>query len=637
MKDTSLEVTRWSQTLKSITIQFLVFWIFLALSEFFLWIADGYAIINDDINYDGLSAIIYPALGEMLPISILAGLFIGWMGTLIIQKTYTHPFNASQDKIHEERSKNNSLLADGEWAVRGAEIQIGPWPDIIDITKKKAAEAEKTLGLNHPLPPIRIADAPFPYSFENRGLYIQGSAGSGKSQVIKQMIYDIRNRGGRDKLIIYDRKPEYLPIFYRDGDIIICPADRRHTPWDLFSEVKSEIDFGGILASLIPETTSGESNQRFWDNSARDVMLSILLRLRNETPNPSNKELVEFLFMHSTELGELWKELSKDQAAAHYGKTLKAAAQERNMSTIPTSVMATLSSYISSFTRPEVAERGWFSVKDWIRSPETEGQALFLVNPAKYSSDYQSFFTVIIDLAMREMLSLPNDIDRRIWFFVDEFGSLFKLDSVVRLLAEGRSKGACTVLGTQDMAQIRQKYKDDTETLVNNCNSKVIARVTSKDEAKYISEMIGDLEVEKESEKTDYTFDKGRGFSMSLHDSSAGGDRRTKAAVMPAEISNLPDLTFLCKFGDKRWFRNLMEYYPWNKHEFFPDFLERPESFFDSNRLIQQAAKAAQSQKRKLSQPTRSRYQPQSTNPFASSRYETYSKLLGGSSESEDE
>lgn len=635
MKDTSLEVTRWSQTLKSITIQFLAFWTFLSLCEFFLWIADGYVTINNDINYAGLSNIIYPALGEMLPISALAGLFIGWFGTFVIQKTYTHPFNAFQDKIHEVRSKNNSLLADGEWAVRGAEIQVGPWADIIDVTKKKAAEAGKTLGLNHPLPPIRIADAPFPYSFENRGLYIQGSAGSGKSQVIKQMIYDIRNRGGRDKLIIYDRKPEYLPIFYRDGDIIICPADRRHTPWDLFAEVKSEIDFGGILASLIPDTAGGESNQRFWDNSARNVMLSVLLRLRNESPDPSNKELVEFLFMHSTELRELWEELAKDPAAAHYGKTLKAAA-EKNMSTVPTSVMATLSSYISSFTRPEVAEKGWFSIKDWIRSSETEGQALFLVNPAKYSSDYQSFFTVIIDLAMREMLSLPNDIDRRIWFFVDEFGSLFKLDSVVRLLAEGRSKGACTVLGTQDMAQIRQKYKDDTETLVNNCNSKVIARVTSKDEAKYISEMIGDLEVEKESEKTDYTFDKGRGFSMSLHDSSAGGDRRTKAAVMPAEISNLPDLTFLCKFGDKRWFRNLMEYYPWSKHEFFPDFLERPESFFDSNRLIQQAEKAAKSQKRNTLQSPQSRYQPSSRHSFASSKRESYSKFMSGWN-SEDE
>ncbi len=598
MKDASLEATRWSQTVKSFVVVFLSTFAWILLMLLFLWIADGYfdlrgsfrlgrtgGSLTEDIAGGGVAS--FPGLGELLFISIMGGLFIGSIGSVVIMKTYKHPFTLFQELLHEARMANSSLLADGEWAVRGAELQDTPWAEVIEEARSKAIEAGKTLGLPGPLAPIRIADSPFPYSFENRGLFIQGSAGSGKSQVIKQMIFDIRNRGGRDKFIIYDRKPEYLPIFYRDGDIIICPADRRHTPWDLFAEIKSELDVGGVIASLIPETSGGgEGNQRFWDSSARDVMKATLLRLKNMHPDPSNKELVEFLFHHSSDIGEFWRELKKDSASAHFGKTLAPAENRQSMSNVPSSVMATLSSYISSFTRPEVAEKGWFSIKEWLISPETEGQAIFLVNPAKYSSDYQSFFTVILDIAMREMISIPNDIDRRVWFFADEFGSLYKLDSVVRLLAEGRSKGACTVLGTQDLAQIRQKYKDDTETLVNNCNSKVIARVTSKDEAKYMSEMIGELEVEKESSKTDYGFDKDKGYTVSLHDTSAGGDRKTKAAVMPAEISNMPDLTYLCKFGDKKWFRSKMEYYPWSKHEFFPDFIQRPPEFFDSRKLL---------------------------------------------------
>lgn len=598
MRDASIEKTRWSQALKSFTVVFLTTFSWILIVLVFLWISDGYfriagsfglGAIGGSVESDitGGARVEIPGLGELLFISIAGGLIIGSIGAVIITKTYKHPFTLFQELLNEARMTNSSLLAEGEWAIRGAEIQDTPWAEVIEEASQKATEAGEYLKLGGPLAPIRVADAPFPYSFENRGIFLQGSAGSGKSQVIKQMIYDIRNRGGRDKLIIYDRKPEYLPLFYRDGDIIICPADRRHTPWDLFCEIKSELDLGGVIASLIPETSGGgEGNQRFWDSSARDVMKATLLRLTNMHPDPSNKELVEFLFSHSSDIGEFWKELKKDPASAHFGKTLAPAENKQSMSNVPSSVMATLSSYISSFTRPEVAEKGWFSIKEWLISPETEGQAIFLVNPAKYSSDYQSFFTVILDIAMREMISIPNDINRRVWFFADEFGSLFKLDSVVRLLAEGRSKGACTVLGTQDLAQIRQKYKDDTETLVNNCNSKVIARVTSKDEARYMSEMIGELEVEKESAKTDYGFDKDKGFSMSLHDSSAGGDRRTKAAVMPAEISNMADLTYLCKFGDKKWFRNKMAYYPWSKHEFFPDFILREQGFFDSRKLL---------------------------------------------------
>ena len=93
-----------------------------------------------------------------------------------------------------------------------------------------------------------------------RQLYIQGSAGSGKSQVLKQMIHDIRNRNGRDRLIIYDRKPEYLPLFYREGDVVICPADLRHTPWDLFAEIKGEQDLDLIVMSLFPDMPGTQAN-----------------------------------------------------------------------------------------------------------------------------------------------------------------------------------------------------------------------------------------------------------------------------------------------------------------------------------------------------------------------------------------
>ena len=48
----------------------------------------------------------------------------------------------------------------------------------------------------------------------------------------------------------------------------------------------------------------------------------------------------------------------------------------------------------------------------------------------------------------------------------------------------------------------------------------------------------------------------------------------------------MPDLTYLCKFGDKKWFRSKMEYYPWSKQEFFPDFIQRPPEFFDSRKLL---------------------------------------------------
>ena len=48
-------------------------------------------------------------------------------------------------------------------------------------------------------------------------------------QVLKQMIHGYE-AGRAGQLIIHNRKPEYLPLL-QGGDIVICPADVRHTPY----------------------------------------------------------------------------------------------------------------------------------------------------------------------------------------------------------------------------------------------------------------------------------------------------------------------------------------------------------------------------------------------------------------------
>lgn len=553
------------------------------------WFLDGY-VKGLDINIipdpamERTNTIYILGLGELFFFSLLGGICSGGAMSYCVSKFYSHPSTLLEKLRKDNLMSSGDLLSDGERIVRGAKLSNGPWPEIIDKAKTDGVKASVDIGREKPLTSIMVSGSPYPYSYENMGLYIQGSAGSGKSQVIKQMIHDIRARGGRDKLVIYDRKPEYLPAFYRKGDLIICPADRRHTPWDMFAEIKGEQDIDGVIRSLIPDSAKTSANDKFWTDSARGVFRGILIYLMNENPNPSNVDLCRFLFAYSSDPKKLWLKLKRDSAARNFAQSL-AGSEGKSPSNVPSSVMATLTSYTSSFTRPEIAEKGWFSIKNWLRDPNTEGQAVFLANPAKFETNYRSYFTVILDLALREMISMPNDINRRVWFFIDEFGSLFKLDSIVRLLAEGRSKGAGTVLGTQDMAQIEQQYDKEVETLLNNCNSKVLARITSYKEAEYMSKLIGEMEVERDSESSTLSFDDKNGMNMSMRDEAGGAKRERRSVVLPAEVMNLESLTYYNKFADKNWFKNKIDYYPWGKHELVPDFLERPREFFDTRRI----------------------------------------------------
>ena len=588
MIDFKIEAGRLKRKLFNATVT--AVFVFIAFLFFFFsaWILDGWVDVAGSTHLltakKGQGTVV-AAIWEMTLFAAAGGLCVGFPVGFLLIHGYKHPITVLDATAVES---DDPLLSEGERFVRGAKLHRGCPPSLLQASEELALSAGKKLG-KESLLPVMVAGAPMPYKVENMGLYIQGSAGSGKSQVLKQMIHDIRSRGGRDRLIIYDRKPEYLPLFYREGDIVICPADVRHTPWDLFAEIKGEQDLDLVVMSLFPDMPGTQANDFFWTQSARKVFKGILIYLMHKSERTgvraTNWDLVTFLNSYASEPAVLWKELKKDTAAAAFASTL-AGAEKKSQSNVPTSTMATLTSYTYSFTRPEVAEQGWFSVREWLRDPSTEGQAIFLMNPARYEDNYKSYFTVILDLALKEMISLPNDINRRVWFFVDEFGSLFKLSSVVRLLAEGRSKGACTILGTQDMSQVRQQYDKETETIVNNCNNKVIARVTSYDEADYLSKNIGQAEIEQTGESSSLSLDDRQGLQTSFQERKGEKRRELRNVALPSEIMELPNLTYFVKFAEHDWFRNRIDYYPWSDHELVPAFLPRPNSWFDTARVI---------------------------------------------------
>lgn len=589
------------------------------------------------------------AILDLLPISIFLA-FGAALGVGISTELYRHPFmrkdewkekleasggigagKTGEKRKGKERGKPlrgtkpivvpppvEGSLSENEKITRGACLTQGPEVKIVKTSIEDQIKAAQALYKYYDaqgvpmqvfrdrfsgdarLAPVHMGGCPLPWSYENTGIFIQGSAGSGKTQVIKQMMWDARMRGGRDKLVVYDRKPEFLDFLWRDNDPIICPADRRHTKWDVFAELEGEQDIDGFIASLMPTPEGGDGNQAFWNSSAKQVMKGILIYLMRDPKNffrntrdeytgkmrASNRELCQLLKNTLPVPTELWSLLKHDFVSRNEASPLKDV--DKPQSNVAGSVLATLSSFTASFTLPEVAEPGWLSVKRWITNPATDGQAIFLVNPANYATRYQSYFTVVLDLMLKEMISIPTDITRRVWFFIDEFGSLFKLSSVIRLLAEGRSKGACTVIGVQDRAQLRGQYKDEVGTLLNNCNSKVVGRVVDGEEAKKIADDdVSDFEVVSSGGSLSMSLGKGGNEDGGMNLSEDNTKKReTRKTVMPAQIMQLPGLNYLLKFSSNKWFRWGMHFYNWNEHSICPAFLGKSAEAFESERLL---------------------------------------------------
>ena len=119
--------------------------------------------------------------------------------------------------------------------------------------------------------PLRI-----PRNAENKHFLIVGDTGSGKSSIIRQMLYQVDVRG--DSAIIYDPACEFVKQFYdaHRGDIVLNPLDARMPYWNPSKELRRKAEAKALAVSLYqPE---GVSN-RFFVEAPQKIFAHLLTYL----------------------------------------------------------------------------------------------------------------------------------------------------------------------------------------------------------------------------------------------------------------------------------------------------------------------------------------------------------------------
>ena len=108
-----------------------------------------------------------------------------------------------------------------------------------------------------------------PAKLENRGFFMFGSPGTGKTQAISQMT-DIISKRTDFRAIIFDRDGEMLEKFYDPRkDIIFNPFDARSVHWSHIHEAARPET---MAAALIPIESTKEP---FFSNAGRAVMAEL--------------------------------------------------------------------------------------------------------------------------------------------------------------------------------------------------------------------------------------------------------------------------------------------------------------------------------------------------------------------------
>ncbi|CAH2605966.1 Type IV secretion system DNA-binding domain-containing protein (plasmid) [Rhodovastum atsumiense] len=376
---------------------------------------------------------------------------------------------------------------------------------------------------------LAIGTIPLVLGKETQHILMAGTVGAGKTQAMYRLLDQIRARG--DIAILYDIAGAYIPSFYRPelGDRILNPLDRRSASWSPWAEINNPAAADRLAASLIP---SPSGPNQFFSDAARAIF-STGLRLLQEAQPRTVLELFRLLVVASRE--EKQRSFAGTEIARFYdpeaGRTAAA-------------IDVTAANYIRSlrFLRADAGSND-FSLSDFVRSADqaiatnTAQPWLFISSRRREHDALRPLITCLLDTAIAAALSLPENLNRRIWIFLDELDSLQQLPSLAAALQEGRKYGICVVAGLQDLQQLMDVWgKERGEAILSMFNTAAIFRLNSNFSAEYMSRLLGEAERERTEESARY------GAHMSYESLNLGTRRDVERVVLPTDIMTLPDL-----------------------------------------------------------------------------------------------
>src|SRR6202522_2411645 len=358
-----------------------------------------------------------------------------------------------------------------------------------------------------------------PRNKEAQHFQIMGDTGVGKTQLIMQILRQIRDRG--DAAIVYDPACEYVQRFYdaERGDIILNPLDERCPYWGPAQEMESNAEADAIAASLYQPTT--DAKDEFFHQTPAQIFAHLLKK------GPSPHQLAEWMANSDT----LEKLVAGTEMSFYIDR--KAGPQRAG-------VLASLGLVAKCFRllpEKDQTERAW-NARTWAK--ERKGW-IFITSRPPERETLRPLHSLWIDLLVMRLLSAPQPGQKPVWFVIDELASLQKLPQLHTAITENRKSKNPLVLGFQGKSQLEVTYGHLAEVMLSQPATKIFMKTTEPNAAEWVSRAIGKVEIERMKETHFDGHRSGRNFAL---------DRQIEPLVLDSEISGLADLHAYLKYGN---------------------------------------------------------------------------------------
>ena len=374
-----------------------------------------------------------------------------------------------------------------------------------------------------------------PREEENEGLLLLGDPGTGKSQIMHQLIDEIASRKQFEAIVIYDPVGEFLEQHYDpETDIILNPLDARCPYWNPVDEIENVCDETSaperyfIAESFFPDHPHSSPTTQFFNKAAR----SIFAHLLGFRPSPerlvqmlTDEELIDAC-VAGTEHAHLIDKAAKAQRAGVLATLSEVGASLKLLPTLEQCDGR-------RFTFREWAQRRRHCI--FITSTQSTREALRRTHAA--------WFNILFGKLMGT--SLTTSGQRPCWVMIDEAHSLKRLPALETALVESRKYRVKIVLGTQNKTQIEQSYERISATMLAASHTKSFGRINESDSARWVSDMIGQQEIERPRVSTTASV---QAYGRDSLNYAPGIEHNS--VVSKEQIMALPNLHFYWKYGD---------------------------------------------------------------------------------------
>jgi hypothetical protein len=374
-----------------------------------------------------------------------------------------------------------------------------------------------------------------PRAEENEGLLLLGDPGTGKSQLMHQLLDVIASREQFEAVVVYDPAGEFVEQhFDPQTDLILNPLDARSCYWSPVQEIENVRDEISaperhfIAESFFPDHPHTNPTAQFFVKAAR----SIFARMLAFSPAPArlvdmltDESLIDFC-VAGTEHAHLIDKAAKAQRAGVLATLSEVGASLKLLPTI------------------DESQGGVFTFREWA---QRRHRRIFITSTQSTREAMRRLHAAWFNIMLGQLLGATAGTSRRrsCWVIIDEVHALKRLPVLETALVEARKYNVKMVLGTQNKAQFEAHYERTAATMLSSSHTKILMRCNEPQSARWVSEMIGEQEIERSRVSTTASVQSYGRDSLNY-----APDLERSFVISKEQIMGLPNLNGYWKYGD---------------------------------------------------------------------------------------